>query len=79
MTGMHVVADISCKACGAELGWKYVSVCFACLRLFVVAGSRQGTLVSITITMRQAGRQTGRQTGAAVCKLFFLSVSLSAG
>ncbi|CAN0439487.1 unnamed protein product, partial [Ectocarpus fasciculatus] len=23
LTGMHVVADISCKACGAELGWKY--------------------------------------------------------
>ncbi|CAN0225543.1 unnamed protein product [Pylaiella littoralis] len=22
-TGMHVVADISCKSCGAELGWKY--------------------------------------------------------
>ncbi|CAN0392750.1 unnamed protein product [Hapterophycus canaliculatus] len=23
MTGMHVVADISCRRCGAELGWKY--------------------------------------------------------
>eukprot|EP00903_Cladosiphon_okamuranus_P020126 g18480.t2 len=23
LTGMHVVADISCKHCGAELGWKY--------------------------------------------------------
>ncbi|CAN0004438.1 unnamed protein product [Ectocarpus sp. 8 AP-2014] len=23
LTGMHVVADISCKACGADLGWKY--------------------------------------------------------
>ena len=26
LTGMHVVADISCKLCGAELGWKYVSL-----------------------------------------------------
>lgn len=26
MTGMHVVADIKCTSCGAELGWKYVSI-----------------------------------------------------
>lgn len=25
LTGMHVVADISCASCGSELGWKYVS------------------------------------------------------
>ncbi|CAM9125517.1 unnamed protein product [Sphacelaria rigidula] len=25
MTGMHVVADIKCTSCGAELGWKYDS------------------------------------------------------
>lgn len=25
LTGMHVVADITCSACGADLGWKYVS------------------------------------------------------
>lgn len=26
MTGMHVVADITCSSCGTELGWKYVSL-----------------------------------------------------
>lgn len=25
LTGMHIVADISCSSCGSELGWKYVS------------------------------------------------------
>ena len=24
MTGVHTVADISCKVCRAKLGWKYV-------------------------------------------------------
>lgn len=24
MTGMHTVADISCKVCATKIGWKYL-------------------------------------------------------
>jgi len=52
MTGMHVVADISCKACGAELGWKYVSYCaWASVRTFVLSRKVVGARVSLTITI----------------------------
>lgn len=73
MTGMHVVADISCKACGAELGWKYVSVCGAVLRVrsflpsFVSACGRRASLARDHDT---AGRQEGSGQALALAAYF---------
>ena len=59
LTGMHVVADIACSACGAELGWKYVSSRLG--EIWERGGRGQGEGAGVRGRERGGGRKGGSE------------------